>query len=177
MKASQFSVAAFRKALSKSKLLLECNFPLGYSQGLPLLDVVQGDLCLIIPFLKYKVTGKVDATLVYPIRYTLTLNLRTWQVVGVEDLQTNPKFAGTRFGDAISTFRHQALIGYDKTAYGKLLDELYEAYDEVVHAMLKQERAMEAEERLREVFAILLDPALLKTYQLLSPSFYEKYLA
>ena len=71
----KISVQQILNELKTSQLLLNCLMPLGYVPGLPILQIRNDQLCLMIPYLRYKVTGVADKTQVYPIRFALTLVL------------------------------------------------------------------------------------------------------
>ena len=68
----KLSMKEFLKQLRSNEFILKCQMPLGYVAGYPILQDVNGELCIIVPFLKYKITGKPDKTAVYPIKYTVT---------------------------------------------------------------------------------------------------------
>lgn len=173
----KFSISEFRKSLSKSDFLMQCKIPLGYSQGIPLLREVGGQVCLVIPFLKYKVTGKVDETLSYPIRYTISADATTGEIIGFENLQFNYLFQGIDFSAPVGKFRHETLKKYDKEACGKLFGELYHTYDRIIDAIRSGESHALEDENVRRLLAILLAPELRETYKLLDQAFFDRYVA
>lgn len=171
-----FSTSTFRKSLSKSEFLLHCEMPLGYSQGIPILRMIGEKVCLVTPFLKYKVTGKEDETLVYPIRYTISAEVPTGKIVGFENLQYNIQFANTDFSTPIGKFRHEAIRRYNKVECGKLFEELYGAYDVIIAAISLKRNHTDDDKKLRGLIEVLLAPELRKAYKLLDQVFYDQYI-
>ena len=64
---------------------LQAVIPMGYTPGLPMLNIRQDNLCVEIPFLRYKVTGEKDRTLVYPVRYVATYLVPEMQMIRFTD--------------------------------------------------------------------------------------------
>ena len=54
----KIDIKSLINTLKTSNFLFECAMPLGYTAGLPVLQIVNDRLCLKIPYLKYKVTGE-----------------------------------------------------------------------------------------------------------------------
>ena len=107
------------KSTGKSPLGTNSGIPLEYVYGLPVFTVRNSRLCMIIPFLKYKVTGQVDKTLVYPIRYTITVLLPEGRVVGYEDLTCNSAYGKVDFTKPVGFFRHEMHLSQLRSALGK----------------------------------------------------------
>ena len=93
------------REVKTSPFLLYCEMPMGYVEGLPILQIRNGNLCLLIPFLRYQITGEVDKTLVYPIRFAVTVLLPEGKVMGYQDLKIHPQFAKVDFTKPV-------LLGY-----------------------------------------------------------------
>ncbi len=166
------------KSLKTDDFVLGCKMPMGYSYGLPVLKIANGSLCMVVPFLKYKMTGVVDKTLIYPIRNTVTLSLPEKTFIGFEDLRFDEKFAGVEFSKPIGYFRPEKLKNVNKSEYNKLKDELYESYNKVIDALLYDGEYSEADEaRMKELLNLLVEPCLYPLYKAIDKDFYEKYLA
>ena len=118
------SVEKILKELKTNPLFLNLELPLGYTAGLPLLQIRNEQLCLQIPYLKYRVTGVVDKTLVYPIRYVLTLVLPEKKLVDFQDLSFQPQFRKVDFNSPVGLFRHEAVQHMTKTEYWNTRSEL-----------------------------------------------------
>ena len=91
------SMEKVKKDLLSSDFYLNCNIPLGYTAGFPILKIMNGCLCVTIPYLRYQTTGEVDKTLVYPLRYGITLELPTLQVVAFENYEYEAVFQTPRY--------------------------------------------------------------------------------
>ena len=174
---NKISIQSIIKELKTNDFVLNCAMPMGYVAGLPILQIANEQLCLKVPYLKYRVTGEVDKTLVYPIRYTVTLVLPEKRVSGFQDLSLDSAFAAVDFGAPIGLFRHEAIRNLNKAEYNALRDELFAQYDKVVDALLNDAEYGEDDEiRMRELLQQLLEPSLLPIYKALDADFFEKYL-
>lgn len=173
----QISIKKIIKELRTSDFHLNCQMPMDYSSGFPIMQINNGSLCLLIPYLKYKPTGVVDQTLVYPIRFTITIELPQARVVKFEDLSFHPQFGKIDFNSPIGQFRHDAIKQYNKKEYFDLRDELYSLYDRVAEFLLyRADYNAVDEERTRELLMLLVEPSELPIYEILDKDFYEKYL-
>lgn len=65
------SISKFFHSL-KRRPEIQALIPMGYNPGIPALSVRAGNLCIEVPYLRYKVTGEKDRTLVYPVRFVTT---------------------------------------------------------------------------------------------------------
>ena len=174
----EISLKSIIKELRTSDFVLGCRMPIGYSAGLPVLQIKNGGLCLLVPYLKYKVTGEVDKTLVFPIRYTVTVELPQGTPVAFEDLSFNARFKKVDFSRPVGLFRHDSIKQYSKQEYHALRDELLTMYDKVVDALLYSSEYAEADDiRMKELLHILPEPSLLPIYKALDSDFYAKYMA
>lgn len=166
------------KNLKTSEFFLHCKIPIGYSSGFPILLIKNGSLCVTVPYLKYQTTGEVDKTLVYPIRYGITLELPTEKVIGFEDYEYKSSFANIDFDKPVGYFRHDAVKQYNKTQYKELRRELMGEYDKVVNALLGNATYGIADEnRMVQLLQLLAEPSLLPFYRVIDTDFYNKYLA
>ena len=152
--------------------------PMGYVPGLPILCILNENLCMKVPFLKYKVTGKPDKTLVYPIRYVATIIIPEGHVVCFEDLALHKAFANVDFSDPVGIFRHDTVKDLDKESYDKLRSDLLSAYDKIVNSLAFEDVYSEEEERIfKDLFNRILEPSLRPFYQVIDPIFANKYIS
>lgn len=174
----KISVSAILKELKTDGFVLHAGMPMGYLPGLPILEIRNEELCLTIPYLKYKVTGQVDKTLVYPIRFTLTLVLPELRVAEFRDLGYQSAFRKIDFTKPVGLFRHEAVKHLTKQAYQQSREELLGCYDKVIAALLYGENyTQEDEARMQELLQMMVEPSLLPIYKELNADFYFKYLA
>ena len=151
---------------------------MGYVPGLPTLCILNGNLCMKIPFLKYKVTGEVDNTLVYPIKYVATVMVPQNVVASFEDLALQSAFARVNFSTPVGTFRHEKIKNLDKTAYKEKRSELYAQYDKIVNFLITDSvYSIEDERVFKTMFNTLLEPSLQPFYKVIDPEFYNKYIS
>lgn len=170
------SVRQILKELKTNPFVLACKMQMGYTAGLPILQIQNDQLCMLVPFLRYKMTGRVDQTLVFPIRYTITLSLPERQPVAFADLSWDPRFQKVSFQNPTGLFRHKAIQDLDREAYKAMREELLASYDRVIGALLwgAPYRASD-ETQMRHLLQRLTEPSLWPTYQILDPDFYQKY--
>lgn len=167
-----------KKNLKSNAFFLNCKIPMGYTAGFPILQVRNGSLCVTFPYLRYKTTGVVDKTLVYPIRYMITMELPTEKIVLFEDLEYNEKFRNIDFRKPVGYFRHEEIRQYNKARYKALYDELMQEYDKVINSLIYcTDYSAEDEKRMKELLQLLVEPSLLAMYKALDNDFYNKYLA
>ena len=173
-----FSTITLFKKLKTNAFILNSRMPMGYVPGLPLLCILNGNLCMKVPFLKYKITGKPDQTLVYPIRYVATVIIPEGHVVCFEDLALHKAFANVDLSAPVGTFRHETVKDLDKEAYDKLRSNLLSAYDEIVNTLAFGEAYSDEEERtFKDMFNRILEPSLRPFYQVIDPIFANKYIS
>lgn len=174
----KIDIKTILKEIKTSDFVLACKIPLGYLQGLPILQIKNDRLCVTIPYLKYKVTGVVDKTLVFPIRYTITLSLPDKNVIGFSDLSFEPIFKNINYSKAIGYFRHDEIKHLNKDEFKAKKDELFAEYDKVINALLYgEEYSEENEEKMCKLMKMIIEPSLLPIYKALDEDFYNKYLS
>ncbi|MCH5185011.1 MAG: hypothetical protein J1F64_02685 [Oscillospiraceae bacterium] len=172
------SIEQIKNNLKTNDFLLNCKIPMGYSQGLPVLMIKNDCLCVTFPYLKYKITGKVDKTLVFPLRYGITLEIPTEKIVCFEDYEYREEFRNIDFDKPIGFFRHEALKGYDKKQYNECRMKLMNEYDKAINAILGNTGYTPSDEKqMRELLQLLTEPSLLPMYKAIDSDFYNKYLA
>ena len=173
----EFSTEALIKKLKTNAFILNSSMPMGYVPGLPILCILNGNLCMKIPFLKYKVTGEIDKTFVYPTRYVATVTVPEEQVVAFEDLSLLDSFAQVSFSEPIGTFRHEAVKDLDKPAYDNLRSTLYEEYDKIVESLInRKEYSTNDETKFRSLLNTILEPSLRPFYKAIDKDFANKYI-
>lgn len=174
--ANRFSTEQFIKQL-KSSDFVRGNIPMGYVPGLPILTVLNGNLCMRVPFLKYFVTGEVDNTFVYPVKYLVTVCVPEGNVIGFEDLAFNGAFANVAFTDPIGKFRHDAVKNLDKEAFSALKTTLYEEYDKIIAYLAEgAPYTKDDESTFTALIRQILEPCLHPFYSAIDHNFATKYL-
>ncbi|MCM1110439.1 MAG: hypothetical protein NC336_04475 [Clostridium sp.] len=172
---TQTTAGLIRKA-AESYLAKE-EIPMGYVPGFPILSIVNDMLVMSVPFLRYKVTGEKDKTLVYPIRYVIDLNLPDGRIVGFNDLAYLPEFASLNFGSACGLFRHKAIADLDRNQYAALKAAVFADYDRVIAALLDEAPyTAEDDAEMRAHLQRIVEPSLKPIYEVLDPDFYNKYI-
>lgn len=174
---NRISIQSIIKKSKTSPFVLGCSMEMGYGPGIPILQIRNDSLCLLVPYLKYKATGKVDETRVYPIRYTVCLCLPKGTPVGYEDLSYDPRFEKSDLTKPVGLFRHESIKHLNKKEYALKQAQLYEQYDKVANMLLfDAPYTEEDEEEMSELLRLLVAPELLPIYRALDPNFYAKYL-
>ena len=175
---NRISIEKIIKEMKTSDFMLNCKMPMGYSAGLPVLQIRNGALCLMIPYLKYKITGEVDKTLVFPIRYTLVLELPEQNIVSFSDLAYNNQFESIDFSKPVGFFRHDSIKKLTKAEYQNTRHELLSLYNKLAEALVFDESFTDADDaKMRELLRLLVEPSLYPMYRALDADFYNKYLA
>ncbi len=175
---STINTAEIIKEIKTSDFLLSCRLPLVYVSVYQIFQIKNDRLCMLIPYLKYKTTGVVDKTLVYPIRYTLTVSLPDKRFIGFEDLAFNPVFGKVDFNKPIGLFRHDSIKNLNKNEYSAKKIELFSMYDKIASAVLgAADCSDEDAERFSQLLGTLLEPSLKPIYKVLDADFYASYIS
>lgn len=171
------TVEQIKENLETGGFFINCKIPMGYRTVFPILQIKNGSLCITFPYLKYQTTGEVDKTLVFPIKYAVSLELPTGKIIGFEDFEYNEKFEKIDFDKPVGHFRHEMIRKYDRIEYDRLYHELMAGYDKVIHVLLKGgEYGFSDEKRMSELLQLLVEPFLMPIYQAIDENFYNKYL-
>lgn len=150
---------------------------MGYTPGLPMLSLRNGEPCLVIPFLKYQMTGKVDKTHVYAPRYIATVRMADGKVVNYTDLLYDTRFEEVDFSIPVGIFRHSAIRHLNKNDYNKLREELYTLMDSLSNSMLGNVEFDEIDfMKLSKLFQLLLEPSVKPFYHAIDKTFFETYI-
>ena len=173
-----FSLEQFIKGLKTNDFILNCNMPLGYSAGIPLLKDCNGRLCVVIPYLRYKSTGKVDKTLIYPIRFAVTVEVPEGKIVGFSNLEYAKGYSKVKFDEPCGLFRHEAIQDLTKKQYNEKRKELLGMYDKLIAALMGEgDYTEEDETAMKSLLGTLLEPCLFGAYKALDKNFYNRFLA
>ncbi len=172
-----FSIKKCVKDIKNSDFVRQSSIPLEYVAGTPLFRICNSQLYLVVPFLRYKVTGKEDKTYVYPIKYTVTLSIPDKKIVSFEDLSSNRIFRKVDFNKPIGLFRHESIKRYTQKQFIKEKDKLFAAYDRIIAELIENKRYLKADgEEFKTLLNILLEPSLKPIYKALDKDFAEKFL-
>lgn len=171
------NIEQFIRLLPTSEFVLQAGLPLGYTPGLPIFTVRNGDPLLIVPMVRYRITGQVDKTLVYPPRFLVTVQLRDLNFVGYTDLSYDQRFQRVDFNAPVGYFRHKAIRHMDREGYNNLRSALYGLLDVMTAAYINNEKVDPLElQRFRQIYATLIEPSLRPFYQAIDKDFYNSYL-
>lgn len=161
----------------KSNPVIAGSIPLGYTYGYPILSNIKDELCLKVPFLRYKITGEIDRTLVFPIRYVATFTLPEMKLINLDDLYYCKAFFKIEFNKPCGLFRHEQIKGLTKEEYNKARRYLFQLYDKAIMSMLKgTEFTQEDSKMLKGILRGIIEPSLLPMYEKLDTKFYNSYL-
>lgn len=165
------------KNLKASNFFLNCKLPMDYVEGVPVLQIKNKSLCLMIPFFKYQIMEEVDKIKIFPIQYVISLELPTEKIIYFENLEYNPYFQDIDFEKHIGYLHDEVMGKYDKTQYKMLYNELIGQYDKVVNFLLfETEYNVIDEKRMIELLQFFIEPFLLPSYKILDLDFFNKYL-
>lgn len=161
----------------KKRTEVRTLIPMGYVPGLPILTVKNQCLVAIVPFLRYKMTGVKDHTLVFPIRYIMEFSLPNSTLVKFVDLAMERQFSEIDFKKAMGFFRHDAIKHLDKSAYHELRIETLSLYDKLCDMLVYDASYSDNDDiHLRQNLKLLLEPSLYGYYKVIDIDFFNKYL-
>lgn len=162
----------------KSRAEVRALIPMGYVAAMPIIKIRNGQLIAAIPFLRYKVTGEVDRTLVYPIRYILEYLIPECQPAGFKDLMIEEGYEDFDFDKVTGFFRHDAVKHLDRDAYMTFKANVLERYDRLVNYLTGETDSYTAAEdnMLAKDLQTIIEPFVISRYGALDKDFYNKYL-
>ncbi len=162
----------------KSRDEVRLLIPMGYVPGMPVITIKNEQLVAIVPFLRYKVTGEVDRTLVFPIKYVVEYLIPEAQVVSFRDLSVEENYADRDFDEVLGFFRHESVKNFDKKAFTSFKKETLAQYDKLVNFLLgESDRFTQSDEiALKNNLLTIIEPFILNLYAELDKDFYNKYL-
>ena len=165
------------KSLKTNEFLLNSSIPMGYTPGIPMLSLRNGEPCLVIPFLKYQMTGEIDKTRVFAPRFVVTVTMNEGKVVKYEDLMYDSRFEEIDFRKPVGLFRHSSIRQLKKDDYNKVRSEIYTLLDALSDSMTGK---MEFDEmdamKFNKLFSVLLEPSMKPFYHAIDKSFFETYI-
>lgn len=168
-------ISSFYNDLSK-RPELRSIIPIGYNPGIPMLSVKEDNLCLIIPYLRYKITGEKDKTLVFPIRYVVDYVVPEFQLVKFEDLAFNQAYDKVDFDKPCGYFRHKAIEDITQKEYQFLRETTLYGFDKVADVLLNGQLYTVADYNTMACqLQKIVEPSLWGFYRVLAPDFYNKY--
>lgn len=165
------------KNLKTNEFLLHSNMPMGYTPGIPMLSLRNGKPCLVIPFLKYQMTGEIDKTKVFAPRFVVTVVMNDGNVVKYEDLMYDSRFEEIDFRKPVGLFRHSSIRHLKKDDYNTMRKEIYALLDALSDSMIGK---MEFDEmdamKFNKLFSVLLEPSMKPFYHAIDKNFFETYI-
>lgn len=172
-----FSTEELLNSLKTDKFIMHSNITMGYVPGLPILCILNGNLCMKVPYLKYKVTGEVDKTFVYPTKFVVTIAIPEQVIVKIEDLAYDKSFSSVEFNNPVGLFRHDAIKDLDKRTYTNMRKELYAEYDRIINHLTSNGTYETNDElRFKSLLNTILEPSLHPFYQAIDSEFSNKYI-
>lgn len=163
--------------LKTDEFLLHSNITLGYTPGLPIPYNCNGKPYIIVPYLRYKVTGKVDQTRVFPPRYTVTVDVVSGQIVAYQDMTSEPRFAKVDFGQPVGLFRHTAIRNMKRADYQKARTELYALLDTLCDSYQGKAEFDEIDAaKLHRSYSTLIEPSVKPFYHAINKEFFETFI-
>lgn len=160
------------KRLPEIKALI----PMGYTPGIPMLKLRQDNLCMMVPYLCYKVTGEKDNTLVFPIRFVTEYLIPENKMVSFTDLAYTSMAGSVDFNKPCGTFRHEAIANLSRLEYDALRNATLSSLDKVASYLLDDgEFSAEDYQLLTAQLDTIIEPSLRGFYSVLSPDFFNKY--
>lgn len=164
-------------SLRTNEFVLNSQIPMGYTPGLPMLSLQNGEPCLVIPYMKYQMTGTVDQTRVFPPRFVITVAVTKGTIVKYEDLAYDSHFEEVDFQKAVGLFRHASIRHLKKTEYTKMRQELYGLLDELASSMAGNIDFDDMDAmKLSRLFTLLLEPSVRPFYHAINKTFFETYI-
>lgn len=157
---------------------LQAVIPMGYNPGIPMLSVKQDNLCLIIPFLRYKIiiNGEKKQTLVFPIRYVVEYLIPERQLVRIEDLAFSKYAEKVDFDKACGLFKHEAIANFTQQEYKMLRTDTLKSYDKAVDVLLNGKSYLISDLNLMaSQLQTIVEPSLWAFYKSIEPQFFNKY--
>jgi len=163
-------------SLKTSDFLQHSNIPLGYTPGLPIPAMRGKSSCLVVPMLKYKITGEVDHTMVFPPRFVVTATADKAAVVAFEDLKYDNRFKLIDFDSPVGVFRHAEIRHLTKQEYEEARAELYGVIDMKLKAL---DGGCDFDEmdtmKFSRLYSMLLEPAVKPFYKAIDKDFVAAY--
>lgn len=157
---------------------IKALIPMGYTPGIPVLSSRHDELCAEIPYLRYRMTGKKDRTLIYPARYIVSYVLPEMNMVSFVDLAYTPAADNIDFDKPIGYFRHEAIADLDRQGYNDLRARTLTGLDRLAASLLGEDvEDAGSEGQLARDISRIIEPSLHPLYKSLSPNFFKKFIS
>lgn len=169
-------ITSLYKGLSKRDEV-RALIPMGYVPGIPMLAVKNEYLVAIVPFLKYKITGTVDHTLVFPVKYVMEFALPESTLTAFRNLDYEEQFAKVDFNKGIGFFRHEEIKNLSKEEYQNLRKETLAQLDKLCAFLIENTPYTQQDDHeLSDLLSKIVEPSLMPFYKALDNDFFNKYL-
>lgn len=155
---------------------IQALIPMGYSPGIPVLTSRQGELCVDIPFLRYRITGQKDRTLVFPVKFVATYVVPEMNMVSFVNLAFTDMAKNVDFNKPVGFFRHEAIADLTRQQYDELREHTLTCLDRLAYCLLNGGNDPENEENLANDMSLIVEPSLYPFYKSLSPKFFLKFI-
>ena len=176
MMEKQITLKEFLGKLKRNETVLS-TIPMGLVAGLPIVQIRNKEVCLIVPYFRFVGSREADKSLVYPIKYTVKVLWSSGRVVGMEDLEYNQMFSKVDFKKPIGKFRHEAIKQFNAGQYREKRSELFSMYDKLInHLQDDTEFTEEDEASFSDLLSIILEPSLVPIYKALDPKFTGRFI-
>ena len=166
----EISVAKTLKTFNSSDFRRK-SIPMELGYGWPAIIRCGKMLCITIPYYRSIRNGTVYD--LYPPVCSVTVPLGNPD--RILDFTMYPYEKGWQdvdFGKPAGTFKHDALAGVKKEEYGRMKEQLYAYYDEMVQAV-SEKKPFEGQKQMTELFAKLMEPGLYPYYVRINQKFYS----
>ncbi len=136
----------------------------------------------ILPCFGFKPTSEKGKTLLYPPFATITVNWENQVAVEYVNLMFRKDEPGKEWTEVlwegeIGTFPHEALAKMTVNEYQQKRLQLLEMYDQMFLALAKKETlSSQWEASFSQLLSLLIEPALIPYYRILSPKFGDRFL-
>jgi len=173
---TELDIKNLLEELKKNKTV-RTVIPMGFVAGLPIVQIKNKAVCLEIPYFKFVRSEVPDQSLIYPIRYTVSVLADNGRLIGFEDLFFDERFETTDFNKAIGRFRHEAIQKYNYGQYLEKKDTLYALYNRFISFLyVNTQFTRQDMQSLIRLINILIEPALVPAYKVLDSKFAGKFL-
>lgn len=170
-------ISTFFHAL-KRRPEIQALIPMGYTPGIPALGVRAGNLCIEVPYLRYKVTGEKDRTLVYPVRYVATYLVPEFTMVAFVDLAYTPQGEQVDYDKPVGLFRHESIAHLSRAEYDQLREDTLSDMSAVALHLLGVTPAPDGiVESLGHRLRVIVEPSIYPFYKTFTPDFYNRYIS
>ncbi len=162
----------------KSREEVRLLIPMGYVPSMPIITIKNEQLVAVIPFLRYKVTGKIDRTLVYPIKYVIEYLIPEAQLVSFRDLSIEEHYANRNFDKVLGFFRHESIKDLNKHEFAFFKKKILLQYDKLVNFLLGESDLFTKDDEFefKSNLQTIIEPFISNLYTELDTDFYNKYL-